>query len=324
MAPSLPAVTALAVAVLLLPLLIRWGPRLGLLDHPSPRKVHRRPTPRAGGLALYAALLLAVAVVPAADRWAVLRPLLLALPVFLLGLADDLRPLSWQFRLVVQTVAVGVAVVHGLPPVSLGLRVLAVVWVVGLLNAFNYLDNMDALSAGVAWIAAGGLVLAGAEPALFVPLMMALLGFLLFNSPPARIFLGDAGSTLLGFLIGLGSAERALAADAPPWALLFPPCLCAVPCYDTATVLLVRLWQGRHPFLADKSHLSHRLVVFGLSPGRAVAVIHIVALASGAGALLLYCVTTWAGAALVAAQMALGWSALALVELGARPSGRRD
>jgi UDP-GlcNAc:undecaprenyl-phosphate GlcNAc-1-phosphate transferase len=200
---------------------------------------------------------------------------------------------------------------------------LAVLWIVGLINAFNMLDNMDALSAGTAWIAAAclflGPVLAGSVPAdsdglLPLMLMGALSGFLVFNQPPARIFMGDAGSTFLGLVVALQSLRPALGSQGPAWMGLFPVCLCAVPCYDLTSVVLLRLSQGRSPFHPDQQHLSHRLAARGLSRPRAVAVIHLLALASGAGAVLLYLVTSWLGAVLVCLQLAAWWGGLAVTE----------
>jgi len=202
-------------------------------------------------------------------------------------------------------------------------RVLSVLWVVGLVNAFNMLDNMDALSGGVAWIAAGILAVSQVIPddrrpdwlaaLAFIMLMGALSGFLWFNYPPARIFMGDAGSTFLGFFLGLGSLHRVYAGEAlsPTWAV--PLCILAAPCYDLATVVTLRLWQGKSPFHADKQHLSHRLVALGLTSRKAVHLIQLMGLASGAlGLLLFFIPNQWAY--LVAVVMASWWLIIASIE----------
>jgi UDP-GlcNAc:undecaprenyl-phosphate GlcNAc-1-phosphate transferase len=303
--------------------LIYLAPRLGLIDRPDPRKVHTRPTPRAGGLAVFAAVALTVLLTPPGPGPGGLWLLALGLPLVVLGLLDDLWSLSWQLRLGVQALLALVAVIGSLPGTNWLTGILAGLWIVTLVNAFNMLDNMDMLSAGTAWIAAGTLFLgplvAGTTPApgdgfLPVVLMGALSGFLVFNRPPARIFLGDAGSTFLGLFVSLQSLRAALAPEAPAWLVLLPVCLCAVPCYDLVSVVLLRLSQGRSPFRPDRQHLSHRLAARGLSRPWAVTVIHVLALASGASALLLYLVTSWLGAALVCLQAAAWWGALALVE----------
>src|SRR5262249_40406604 len=149
----------------------------------------------------------------------------------------------------------------------------------------NMLDNMDSLSAGVAWIAAALLAMAP----LFRPdqsrdwqvglpylvFMGALSGFLWFNRPPARIFMGDAGSTFLGFFLSVSSVDES--SWLPPHRAA-PLLILAVPWYDLTTVVALRLWQRGSPFHADKQHLSHRLVRLGLRPPMAVYVIYLLAL----------------------------------------------
>jgi UDP-GlcNAc:undecaprenyl-phosphate/decaprenyl-phosphate GlcNAc-1-phosphate transferase len=216
--------------------------------------------------------------------------------------------------------------------------------VVDLLPTFNMLDNMDALSASVAWIAAGALVLLrhldGTReplPWLWLAFLAALAGFLWYNRPPARLYLGDVGSTFLGFFLGIGSLETALAAGggdtAGPGAWAAPLCVLAVPCYDLATVVLLRLWQGRSPFHGDQQHLSHRLVALGLRRPAAVGIISLLALASGLAGLVLYRMPDAVSAILVGLQLAVVWIAVAGIEYvrwfrtpapgsGGRPSGK--
>jgi UDP-GlcNAc:undecaprenyl-phosphate GlcNAc-1-phosphate transferase len=148
--------------------------------------------------------------------------------------------------------------------------------------------------------------------------MGALLGFLWFNRPPARIFMGDAGSTFLGFALGLGSVQVVWREGGPSWSWLVPPCILAVPCYDLLSVVLLRLSQGRSPFHADKQHLSHRLVGRGLSSWTAVRVIYLFALASGVSGVILYGVRDSLMAGLVVGQLAAWWIALAVMEFAAK------
>jgi UDP-GlcNAc:undecaprenyl-phosphate/decaprenyl-phosphate GlcNAc-1-phosphate transferase len=323
--PAAAFLLPLLISWLLTALLIRLAPRFGLFDDPSSRKLHSRRTPKGGGLAIYAAIAVSVFFALPGREGEVLRVLTLGLVILLLGLLDDLHPLPWQIRLAVQT-AVAVAAVFTAPaPADLGwfLRAAAVIWIIGLTNAFNMLDNTDALSAGVAWIAAALFALAP----LFRPeqarewqaglpylvFMGALSGFLWFNRPPARIFMGDAGSTFLGFFLGVSSLGDHFESFTAPRPFGVPLCILAVPWYDLASVVLLRLWQRRSPFHADKQHLSHRLVLLGLKPPTAVYVIYLLALASGTGGLLLYRVST-TGATLVAVQLACWWSVVAALE----------
>jgi UDP-GlcNAc:undecaprenyl-phosphate GlcNAc-1-phosphate transferase len=316
----------LALSWLLTAWLLRWAPRLGLIDHPSERKIHTQPMPHGGGLAIFAAVL--------AARWqlsALSWPTLLGTVILLLGLLDDVRPLPWPLRLMIQFAISFIAIFFCLPPFPWFDRAVlawaAVLWLVGLINAFNMLDNMDALCGGVAWIAAGFLAVLsflGApkmedEWGAFLALMGALSGFLWFNRPPARIFMGDAGSTFLGFTIGLGSLQVILRPGGPlGWQWLVPPCILAVPCYDLFSVVLLRLSQGRSPFHADKQHLSHRLVARGLSKGTAVLVIYLLALGSGVSGVLLYDVRDGMMAGLIVGQLAVWWIALAVMEFATK------
>jgi UDP-GlcNAc:undecaprenyl-phosphate GlcNAc-1-phosphate transferase len=235
----------------------------------------------------------------------------------LLGLIDDVRSLDWKLRLFVQT-AVAVAMV------LLGWRMslfidaplltgaLSVLWIVLLVNSFNMLDNMDGLSAGVAAIAAAMLAAVmftaprpdNNQPQLFVGgfllvVLGSLLGFLLHNRPPAKLFMGDAGSYLVGYLLAMATLTATFAGGSTPkHAILAPLCVLAVPLYDTLTVVLIRLRAGRSPFVGDKSHFSHRLVELGMTKTQAVLTIYLTTATCGLGALLLHQVDV-AGAAVV-------------------------
>jgi UDP-GlcNAc:undecaprenyl-phosphate GlcNAc-1-phosphate transferase len=245
-----------------------------------------------------------------------------ALPVALLGLVDDLHPLSWQMRLGIQAVLAVGATLCAFPDAAIPVWVLVVFWVLAQTNAFNMLDNMDQLSAGVAVVVAGWLAVLASTSGPhrstawvpFVILMAALWGFLWWNRSPARIFMGDAGSTFLGFVLGLGTARVGLVEDGPACSWAIPVLLAAVPCYDMTSVVLLRLSQGRSPFHPDKQHLSHRLVGLGLPPVTAVRVIHLLALASGANAFILWGVSNPVTGAIVIGQCVAWWVALAIIE----------
>jgi UDP-GlcNAc:undecaprenyl-phosphate/decaprenyl-phosphate GlcNAc-1-phosphate transferase len=345
----------------------------GLLDQPSPRKVHPTPTPLGGGLAIwlgvvvpFAALQLALWIwhqraaegadalsgIPLADffrphlpgLWAQSPDLWLLLGLatllMLLGLADDRRGLDWRLRLAVQ-VAVAAAVVFGRgwklniaggwPWLAGGL---SLVWIVGLINSFNMLDNMDGLSAGVGTIAAAMLAAVMLmvpdpqthQPHLFVAgfllvLVGALVGFLWHNRPPARIFMGDAGSYFVGFsLATIATVTTYVGGDLPGHAVLAPICVLAVPLYDLATVVWIRLRQGRSPFAADKNHFSHRLVELGLSKTQAVLTIYLLTATCGLGALLLHQVNQ-VGAVLIVLLVGCVLVLIGILETAARRRG---
>jgi UDP-GlcNAc:undecaprenyl-phosphate GlcNAc-1-phosphate transferase len=346
------------VSVVLCGLIRRHAPALGFLDRPGGRKAHARVTPLGGGVAFWAATVLVVTIgfgtLALAPSWLpddlarhaagarsrvfeLVGILGLATVIMVIGLVDDRIGLGWRIRLLAQILlATGYVFVWShvtlFPPfsnpwISRGLTVL---WIVGLTNAFNFLDNMDGLAGSVGLIAAS--LFAAAQLAvgsLFVPAMLfvlagALGGFLVHNRPPARLFMGDAGSNFLGFLLGcLTVAGTFTRAGYSPYGVFAPLLIMAVPLYDSISVILIRLREGRSPFEADRRHLSHRLVDRGLTPAQAVATIDLVTLASGLGAILLHQLTP-VGVGLVFAQTACLLGVVAMLERPPRSGERVD
>ena len=269
-----------------------------------------------------------------ADLWFFLAA---ATVLMLLGLADDVRKLDWRFRLAVE-VLVAAAVVYGrgwaltvFIDWPLLTNVLSVLWIVWLVNSFNMLDNMDGLSGGVAAIAAAmlGIVMllvpdpTSNQPQLFVAgflfvLVGALVGFLFHNRPPARIFMGDAGSYFVGFCLAVMTILATFSGNGlPRHAILAPLCVLAVPLYDTLSVVCIRLRAGRSVFKGDTSHFSHRLVDLGLSKTGAVLTIYLTTTACGLGALLLHQVNV-GGAVIVVLLIGCLLSVIAILEMTAR------
>ena len=224
--------------------------------------------------------------------------------LMVLGLADDRYGLKWQIRLGVEF-AVAAFVVFGLGmqltaflPWNWIAGVISVVWIVALVNSFNMLDNMDGLSGGVAAIVATMLAImllsTPAQPQIFVAAMLlvlvgGLLGFLVHNWPPAKIFMGDAGSYFVGFWIACCTllATYAGSKTSQPHAILAPVFVLAIPLYDMIIVITIRISEGRSPFEGDKRHFSHRLVEMGLTKKQAVLTIYLATATCGLGALLL-------------------------------------
>ncbi len=228
--------------------------------------------------------------------------------LMVVGLIDDRRGLPWQLRLGIQFAVASICVLWqgwrltafiDLPWVT---WLLSVLWIVALINSFNMLDNMDGLSGGVAAIAAGMLAAVllltidpqTRQPQIFVAgfllvLVGSLVGFLFHNRPPARIFMGDAGSYFVGFCIAVTTLLATFTGyyGAHRHAVLAPLCVMAVPLYDMTTVIWIRLREHRSPFEADKNHFSHRLVELGLTKGQAVLTIYLTTATCGLGALLL-------------------------------------
>jgi UDP-GlcNAc:undecaprenyl-phosphate GlcNAc-1-phosphate transferase len=298
--------------------LTRWmiglAPRFGLVDLPDARKSHQRPTPRAGGIAVFVAFALGMVLFAGISA-----ELGLAALVAILGLCDDYRPVPWPVRLGGHLLIAGFAVWWLLPEMGWAVRVVSVLWIAGLVNAFNMLDNMDWLSPGVAWwtLVAGLIPLAWQhDRTLVLPGLLlagALVGFLWWNRPPALIFLGDAGSTLLGFLLGLWSLRLTLPATSPETVAACVLVL-GVPWYDLVTVVTIRLAQGRSPFHADRQHLSHRLVALGFSSRNAVLLIHALTLASVLAGLLCYGMVGTREGVVIALGAAFGWLAILILD----------
>ncbi len=370
-------VVACLVGPLLLSLaLTGWlrhmAPRWGLVDRPGPRKVHEQPTPMGGGIAVWTAVVFPLGIaslvvcgwvpgLPATSllpdevmdqldlsrlgqRLVVLWSILAAGTLLgVLGLIDDFRNLPWGPRLAAQVlVAIGL--------VSVGVRATlfvqgpwaggaaTVLWILVLVNAFNFLDNMDGLSAGIGLIAAAlfATVLLVGTPrphwlvaGVLLVLVGALAGFLWHNRPPARIFLGDAGSYFIGLLLAAVSIVATFYEASPSGAseigrhvILAPLFILAIPLYDFASVMLIRLRSGLSPFHADKNHFSHRLVDLGLTRPQAVLTVHLATLMTGLGGVLLYRVDDWASACLLLALITCVLALVAVLETVGRRRAR--
>ncbi len=275
--------TAFAISVAVAEVLRRLCLRWGILDRPADDRWHRVPRPRLGGAAIFAALVFSVGVFTGHP---LARPALALIVgaafVFAWGLVDDLRRLRTVTKLLL-------IVVTGMIPPAFGLRfqapepqwgaMLAALWVMGVTNAVNWLDNMDGIASGVAVIVAGTLCglsfvtgnVLGAQTALAIG--GAALGFLVLNFPPAKIFMGDCGSGVLGYAL---ATTALLVADtsAPPFPapILVSALALGVPILDMMLVAVLRALRGRSIFTGGRDHLAHRLASFGLSE-RAVATV---------------------------------------------------
>lgn len=260
-----------------------------------------------------------------------------------LGTLDDRFSLSWQLRLGAEFLIAAVAVACGwratffldVPVVT---AILSVFWIVGLVNSFNMLDNMDGLSGGVAMICS--LFLAAIafcmapnpesnEPQLFLAAFLLVLvgaigGFLLLNKPPAKMFMGDGGAYFIGFLLATTTLSITFVGNSAPKSAIFAPLvILAVPLYDTISVVTIRLARGASPFVGDKNHYSHRLVDLGLSKKQAVATIYLTTTVCAAGSFALYQVN-FATALVILAQTALMLTLVAILEFAARKKLREQ
>jgi UDP-GlcNAc:undecaprenyl-phosphate GlcNAc-1-phosphate transferase len=306
--------------LLTLPLWRAWCRRTGQLDDPGHRKIHDQPIPLAGGLAILTGLL-----APLLGAFVVLNLNLLgvemadklthgferrfgqltaigggALGMALLGWLDDrheLRPalkFAGQLTIAALVAAAGVRITLFVPSPVFSYAV-TILWILTVTNAFNFMDNMNGLCAGLGAIASLLLGLAAARQghylvaAIAFLVLGATLGFLPFNFPRASAFLGDAGSHLLGFLVSVLAVLPHFYSDQHPHALavVSPLLILAVPLADLLWVILLRWRMGQPFYIGDTNHFSHRLVRDGLSQTQAVALIWGLAAAVGSLVFLL-------------------------------------
>jgi UDP-GlcNAc:undecaprenyl-phosphate GlcNAc-1-phosphate transferase len=296
--PIIICISALLFALAGTPLARRVAPRLGIIDHPSARKLHIKPIPLMGGAAIYIGVVLALLLIDNPFRSSELAGIVIGASVLALtGLWDDRAPLSAGIKLLIQIGTAAVLIISGVHvqlPIPYALNVaITLAWVVGITNAINLLDNMDGLSGGICAIAAAfftllaalnGQILVGA---LAAAVMGACLGFLVYNFNPASIFMGDAGALFLGFVLaGLGIKLRFPSVSSPWMTWMVPVLVLGVPVFDTTLVFISRLRRGVNPLTtAGKDHTSHRLTRFGLSHREAVMVLYLVACACGLAAI---------------------------------------
>jgi UDP-GlcNAc:undecaprenyl-phosphate GlcNAc-1-phosphate transferase len=285
--------TALVLAIGATPVMRRIALRTGMLDQPSARKVHATPIPRLGGVAIYGAFLLALVLF--ADRFyisQVIGIIVGATWVSFLGLWDDRVGLPAGFKLVGQILGALILIIAGVTVDVLHQPwlddLITIVWVVGITNAMNLLDNMDGLAGGVAAIASGFfLILAAVNgqylvASLAAAMLGASMGFLIYNFNPALIFMGDSGALFLGFMLAATGIKLRFPTH-PLLATWFIPILVlGLPIFDTTLVFVSRLRRGLNPLThPGTDHISHRLVTRGLTRREAVLILYLVAIALG-------------------------------------------
>ena len=296
-------VLAFGLAFALTPLCRKLAFRIGALDYPGARKVHRQAMPLLGGLAIYLSF------------WAVSAPLLLpegggqlqglfwgSTLILLLGIYDDLKGLSYKVKLAGQFAAAFILLAYNIKiefitlPFQeitfLGYFVipLTLFWVVGLTNAVNLIDGVDGLATGVSAIAAIVMfALTWGEfpliPVLTLILAGAALGFLPHNFSPARIFLGDTGSLFLGFLLA-GFSIMGVTKQATLTTLIIPVIIFGLPITDTFYAIWRRFRNGQPIFKADKGHIHHRLLDVGLTTRQTVMILYFCSIYFGAAAIV--------------------------------------
>jgi UDP-GlcNAc:undecaprenyl-phosphate/decaprenyl-phosphate GlcNAc-1-phosphate transferase len=288
--PLLSALVAGLVVIAATPLAMRLAARVGAVDHPSDRRIHREPTPRLGGLAILAGFLVPVLYYLPADR--ATRALVTgAVLIALLGAVDDIWGLSPSVKLAGQAACAAVPVAAGLTIDHITIPLLGVgnlgpaeypltiLWFVALVNMINFTDGMDGLAAGISGLglttfAVLAASLGRADAAIMAAALAgACAAFLWFNFHPARIFMGDSGSMLLGFVIA-GVAVGGVMKSAAAIAVVAPLVVLAIPILDTSFVILKRLKHGLPVYSADRSHFHHRFFTIGWSQRKTVLALY--------------------------------------------------
>ncbi len=285
---------ALVFAVGGTPLARYLAPRLGIIDQPSERKIHAKPVPRLGGAAIFAAVMLALLFLKDEANFDQFVSILIAATwVSFLGLWDDRWGVNPWLKLLGQTAGALLLVFNEvqvalpfLPPWADLLVTL--LWLVGVTNAMNLLDNMDGLSGGIAAIASAHFLLMSAFSgqylvgALSAALLGACIGFLVYNFNPASIFMGDGGSLFLGFMLAAVGIKLRFPDNVTFVTWMIPPLVMGVPLFDTTLVVLSRLRRGLNPLTTPgRDHVSHRLVAMGMSQREAVLTLYLVGCAFG-------------------------------------------
>jgi UDP-GlcNAc:undecaprenyl-phosphate GlcNAc-1-phosphate transferase len=286
-------VVALSFALAGTPVVRGFARRIGFLDKPAARKLQKAPIPLMGGLAIYVGVMVAILVLGQSYLPELASILIGATIVSLLGLWDDRVELPALAKLAGQLLAAGGLVLAGVQ-VRLGFLpawvniAITVAWITGISNAINFLDNMDGLAGGISAVAAAFLTVIAAMNGQYLvssfaaALFGASLGFLVFNSNPATIFMGDAGSLFLGFTLATLSIKLRFPENSNIVTWMVPVLVMGVPIFDTTLVLVSRIRRRVNPFTtAGKDHTSHRLVRRGLTQREAVFALYLVGCAFG-------------------------------------------
>jgi UDP-GlcNAc:undecaprenyl-phosphate GlcNAc-1-phosphate transferase len=275
-----------------MPVFGRLATKWSIVDIPGARKVHAIPIPRIGGLAMAIGVLVAaVVVIPLEPRYRYFLAAAIVIVVF--GVLDDRFDLDYRIKLIGQLLAAGIVIIAGdiqIHSITLDERILLPPWIavpltmfflVGITNAINLADGLDGLAGGTTFLCLAALAMlaySGGQigcAALSLAFAGAVLGFLRFNTYPASVFMGDAGSQLLGFAVGvlsLGATQTSESAISAATPIL----LLALPILDTLSVMAQRVSEGRSPFSADRNHIHHKLLAFGFDHHEAVTVIYLI------------------------------------------------
>jgi UDP-GlcNAc:undecaprenyl-phosphate GlcNAc-1-phosphate transferase len=290
---------SMVLAYLVTPFVMKLAWKVGAIDIPvDARRVHKKPMPRLGGLAIYIAFVVAGLTTLPFKQASVKGMFLGATVIVVVGIIDDIYNLPAKVKLLGQIAAAVILVIYGIKvqlitnPLG-GMFILGklaipatLFWVVGITNTLNFIDGLDGLAAGVAAIAAFTMMLVNlsleqTNGALVMALLAgAAIGFLPYNFNPAKIFMGDTGAMFLGFVLAAQAIEGAVK-SATAIALIVPILALGLPIFDTAYAILRRFVNGKPLMQADKGHVHHRLLAIGLSQKQAVLYMYVISISLG-------------------------------------------
>lgn len=278
---------ALTITIFSTPWARRVAISLGFVDAPAQRKLHGTPMPLMGGVAIFAGAVMAVLLFANQLPRQVVGVVMASSVVALTGLVDDRRSLPAWIKLLGQLAGFSILAYWGMRvrlPIPLWANyVITFIWLTGISNAINFLDNMDGLSAGISGVAAAFILLMGLQNGQFLvsslaaAVLGACLGFLRYNFKPAQIFMGDVGALFLGFLLAVLGLQLRFPANSNFVTWMVPVMILGLPIFDTTLVVISRFRRGVSPNTAGKDHTSHRLVSLGFSQREAVLILYLVA-----------------------------------------------
>ncbi|MGV8980039.1 glycosyltransferase family 4 protein [Clostridium sp.] len=299
-------ITAL-ISFIITPLVKKFAIRINAIDVPKDeRRVHCKPVPVMGGLAIYISFVIGVILYNGILTTSQLGIIIGATVIVMGGMIDDIKDLSPKYKLLIQIMGAVCLLLSGVrisiltnpfrefyPYLNIGwINIpLTIIWIVAVTNAFNLIDGLDGLAAGVAFIACVTLMIVsiinGRLEAAFLTAVLsgAILGFIPYNFNPASIFMGDTGSQLLGFLLAAISIETAIK-SATAFVIAVPILAFGLPIYDTLFAMIRRKANGKPIMQADKGHLHHRLLDMGLSQKQAVIIMYFISAALGGASIL--------------------------------------
>jgi len=302
-------IVALVVSLVSTPIAIKIAHKLGAVDLPNARKVHKEAIPRMGGIAIYLGFIFGAVALGFIDT-KVIYLLIAASVIMGMGLIDDVKGLDPKTKLIIEVVAALILIKGGFyvkfvtnpfdgGVISLGMLCIpvSVLWLVGICNAVNLVDGLDGLSAGISAIAALTIsIVCFAQGEIIASSLAAVLaasafGFLRYNFHPARTFMGDCGSLFLGFMLGALSI-MGLSKGATTVSIFIPFVIMGIPIFDTFFAIIRRTFLHKPVFEADKGHLHHRLLALGFSHRQAVLAMYGISLFLGASAVLMAILTT--------------------------------